>query len=411
MSAPISRTSIAASNHIPASFVPLSVGNAPRSAPHGWRWKRLTSIAKLESGHTPSRYHPEWWGGDIPWLALPDIRELDGRVAMETSEFTNEQGIEHSSARVLPADTVCLSRTASVGFVTIMGRPMATSQDFVNWVCGSELDAEFLLLLLMASRRYIRSLSSGAIHKTVYMPTVNAFEVCIPSPSEQKRIAKIVQEQLSGVERARAASKIALDEAIGLPGAFVRESIRNNQTCRRSLRDCLIEVKNGVGDGWGDYPVLGATRDGIAPAKEGVGKAPGRYKLVDPTTVFYNPMRILLGSIAMVDEGDGAGITSPDYVVVKGRPGILDTRWFYYWFRSALGDELIQSLSRGAVRERILFNRLAAGEIETPDWEVQVVASEQMKKTRILVERIADELKMIEAMPTAILRRAFSGGI
>jgi type I restriction enzyme, S subunit len=100
----------------------------------------------------------------------------------------------------------------------------------------------------------------------------------------------------------------------------------NTHLCR--LSDCLVEIRTGVGADWSKYPVLGATRNGLAPAKEGVGKAPERYKPIDPVTVFYNPMRILLGSIAMVDEGDATGITSPDYVVVKGRPGILDTRWF-----------------------------------------------------------------------------------
>jgi type I restriction enzyme S subunit len=52
----------------------------------------------------------------------------------------------------LPAGTVCLSRTASVGFVTIMGRQMATSQDFVNWVCGPGLDPLLLFFLLVANR-------------------------------------------------------------------------------------------------------------------------------------------------------------------------------------------------------------------------------------------------------------------
>jgi len=69
----------------------------------------------------------------------------------------------------------------------------------------------------------------------------------------------------------------------------------------------------------------------LAPAKEPVGKDPTRYKLVEPGTIFYNPMRILLGSVAMIDEGDAPGITSPDYVVFTTRPGTLHPRWFYYW--------------------------------------------------------------------------------
>src|SRR5207237_197336 len=103
-------------------------------------------------------------------------------------------------------------------------------------------------------------------------------------------------------------------------------------------------------------PVLGATRSGLAPAKEGVGKQPQRYKPVRSGTIFYNPMRILLGSIALVDDRDTPGITSPDYVVMRGHEGVLHPVWFYHWFRSRAGAEFIKSLTRGAVRERLLFN-------------------------------------------------------
>jgi len=107
-------------------------------------------VARLESGHTPSRRHPEWWGGDIPWLSIQDARDRHGMRINDTAEHTNPLGIENSSARLLPAETVCLSRTASVGYVVIMGRPMATSQDFVNWICSDQLDPAFLKYLLIA---------------------------------------------------------------------------------------------------------------------------------------------------------------------------------------------------------------------------------------------------------------------
>jgi type I restriction enzyme S subunit len=168
-------------------------------------------------------------------------------------------------------------------------------------------------------------------------------------------------------------------------------------------------VRHGVGDAWGDYRLVGAFREGIAPAKEGVGKQPGRYKPVFAGTVFYNPMRIQLGSIAFVDEGDEPGNTSPDYVAVRGREGVLDSRWFYYWFRSPLGEQLVDRLSRGAVRERMLFNRLAKGEIELPPYDVQLEASRKLRYLARL-QRIAEaQLAEINALPAAVLRRAFNG--
>src|SRR5262245_12449832 len=128
---------------IPGRFA-LSVGNPGGPTPDGWTWTLLSSVARLETGHTPSRQHPEYWDGDIPWIGIKDATRNHGRTLTDTSQHTNELGIAKSSARLLPANTVCLSRTASVGYVVVMGRPMATSQDFVNWVCSSALDHRFL---------------------------------------------------------------------------------------------------------------------------------------------------------------------------------------------------------------------------------------------------------------------------
>ncbi len=180
----------------------------------------------LESGHTPSRRHPEWWNGNIPWLALPDIRDLDGKVALETLETTNDLGIAHSSARVLPEGTVVLSRTASVGFVTIMGRPMATSQDFANWVCGPELEPRFLIWLFIAARRKIRALASGAIHMTVYMNTLERFEVCIPPLTEQKSIAAELERTVGLCSHLETHLNQQRSTVERLPAALLRRALK-----------------------------------------------------------------------------------------------------------------------------------------------------------------------------------------
>lgn len=176
------------------------------------------------------------------------------------------------------------------------------------------------------------------------------------------------------------------------------------------LSDALVEVSSGVGASWSQYRVLGATRAGLALAKEPVGKSPERYKLVEQGTIFYNPMRIMIGSIAMVDEGEESGITSPDYVVFRTRPGVLHHRWFYYWLRSKYGEELIRSLARGAVRERLLFRRLAKGRIVSPSWDTQLRVADTLSTVRSM-ERAADGLNsLLRALPEAYLRQSMNGG-
>ncbi|MFG0275899.1 MAG: restriction endonuclease subunit S [Phycisphaerales bacterium] len=188
----------------------------------GWRWHRLVDLARLATGHTPSRRKPEYWDGDIPWLQLPDIRALDGRVTTDTADHTNALGIANSAAVLLPPGTVCLSRTASVGFVTIMGREMATSQDFVNWVCGPDLDPKFLMYLFIACREQIRSLGSGAVHQTIYFPTVEQFSICAPRIDEQRRLAARMATSLEATESVIARAQEQLAAAEALPAAILR---------------------------------------------------------------------------------------------------------------------------------------------------------------------------------------------
>ena len=182
----------------------LAVGMPATSAPRGWRWTPLTELARLESGHTPSRKNPEYWGGSIPWIGIQDAKANSGKRIDDTHEKTNDLGIANSSARILPANTVCLSRTASVGYVLVMGRPMATSQDFLNWVCSADLHPDFLKYLFVAEGKGILRFASGSVHQTIYFPEAKAFHICHPSLAEQRRIVAILDEAFDGIATARA---------------------------------------------------------------------------------------------------------------------------------------------------------------------------------------------------------------
>lgn len=176
---------------IPGRYA-LSVGSPNLPAPEGWKWTALSSVARLESGHTPSRRHPEYWGGSIPWIGIRDATGNHGRVIHDTIKFTNDLGIENSSARVLPKDTVCLSRTASVGYVVVMGRPMSTSQDFVNWICSDKLNPHFLKYVLLAEREALLMFAVGSVHQTIYFPEAKAFHICMPDRNTQDSIVEVL---------------------------------------------------------------------------------------------------------------------------------------------------------------------------------------------------------------------------
>jgi type I restriction enzyme S subunit len=172
--------------------VALSVGRPPLPEPDGFRWTLLADVARLESGHTPSRSVPRYWDGDIPWIGIRDATGNHGRVIFDTAEHITQAGIENSSARILPSGTICLSRTASVGFVIETGRPMATSQDFVNWVCGPILNGRYLRYILQLEQESVRRFAHGTTHQTMYYPEAKALHVLIPQRRDQNAIVEVL---------------------------------------------------------------------------------------------------------------------------------------------------------------------------------------------------------------------------
>jgi restriction endonuclease S subunit len=200
--------------------------------PSDWKLVTLTKVAKLESGHTPSRQHPEYWHGTIPWLSLGDTTELKKLRVKQTSECVTQAGIDNSSARVLPTDTVVLSRTAVRGLCSRLGKPMSTSQDFVAFVCGPEVLPAYLVQLFRHMQREWQRLEQGSspTNKTLYFTVFKALKILLPPPKEQAAIAGVGE---------------SFDERITTEGRYL-EQLRQT---KRGLAQALLSGRVRVGAG------------------------------------------------------------------------------------------------------------------------------------------------------------------
>ncbi len=349
----------------------------------------------------------------LPVLRMGNINE--GLITWDDLKFA-EVAPDNVSAYRLENGDILFNRTNSAELVgksaVFRGERDALFASYLIRfkIIDSIADADFVCAYINSEfgRRFVQQrMARAAGQVNISASTMRTMRIPMPPLVAQQRIASQLREQSELVENARRAVKAQLVAVRALPAALAAEDALHPETVERSLGEVLNEVTAGIGEAWRGQPVLGATRAGLAPAKEGVGKQPHRYKPVAVGSVFYNPMRILLGSIALVDEGDSPGITSPDYVVIRAREGVLHPVWFYYWFRSPAGAEFIKTLTRGAVRERLLFNRLAPGRIPVPPWNRQLVTVERVRAAEKARSSLAARLKVMEKLPAALLREVF----
>lgn len=283
----------AATDAVVPGIAALSIGfPSMLPEPAGFKWTALSTIARLESGHTPSRGRPEYWHGDIPWIGIRDATGNHGRVISDTEQHVTQLGIDNSSARVLPADTVCLSRTASVGYVVQTVRPMATSQDFVNWVCGPDLDPNFLRYLLMSESDSVRRFAYGSVHATMYYPDAKALHVLLPSLREQQAIAEVL-----GALDDKIAANIALAGTVDAYLATLFDEVASGSNIttlgsiaevnRRTVKPVIggslryVDIAS-VGVGSFDFPDVTAWVDAPGRARRGLSSGDTVWSTVRP---------------------------------------------------------------------------------------------------------------------------------
>jgi type I restriction enzyme S subunit len=103
--------------------------------------------------------------------------------------------------------------------------PMATTQDFVNWVCGPRLRPKYLYYVLRAMRRELDRLMMGSTHQTIYMPDVRAFRTPLPPVSEQDEIIRCLDQSLAGERSLVRAVDASLERLRELRSALITAAV------------------------------------------------------------------------------------------------------------------------------------------------------------------------------------------
>lgn len=373
----------------------------------------LSDVAMINPRRSPVDREDETETSFVPMEAVDDIT---GRVLRKVARsygevkkgYTMFQERDVIFAKISP----CMQNGKHAVVSNLIDGIGFGSTEFHVIRAGGDILPEWIHYFLRSkevAKAAERTFTGAVGQQRVPSAFLQTLEIPLPPLAEQKRIVDQLKAQLAEVEKVRQALEFQELELVALANATITDSFNHGGNHSVLLRDVLEEVKKGVGENWKEYPVLGATRAGLALAKEPPGKRPERYKPVTPGTVFYNPMRINIGSIALVDDGDEAGITSPDYVALRGRKGIVNSRWFYYWLRSRFGEQCIASLARGAVRERMLFNRLAEAVVDIPPFTEQNKAASILKEIVPLKGKVKLQKQDVEILPSKLLEAAFSG--
>ncbi len=119
---------------------------------------KVKFVAKMESGHTPSRSEPSNWVDDecvIPWVSLNDTKHLKEHDYIgDTAVRIGEEGMKNTSAHLLPDGVVVFTRDSTIGLTAITTCPAAVSQHIIASVPGPRITPKYLLLSFKVMQQY-----------------------------------------------------------------------------------------------------------------------------------------------------------------------------------------------------------------------------------------------------------------
>ena len=113
---------------------------------------------------------------------------------------------------------------------------MATTQDFVNWVCGPLLQPEYLLYGFRAMEPEFRRLTMGSTHQTIYMPDVGGFATPVPPVPEQKQIVAFIRERTAAMDMLTARIGQAIDRLQEFRTALISAAVTGKIDLREAAR-------------------------------------------------------------------------------------------------------------------------------------------------------------------------------
>jgi type I restriction enzyme M protein len=168
----------------------------------------------VESGGTPDSKNEAYWNGEIYWATLVDLPANDHiSIITDTERKITKQGLDNSSAKVVPVDSVIVSTRATIGRVGINKVPLSTNQGFKNVVIR---DKDFILPVFLAHmiKRLspeMERLASGGTFKEISKTTFCNLQIPLPPPEVQHEIVAKIEAERKVVDGCK--ELIALYEA------------------------------------------------------------------------------------------------------------------------------------------------------------------------------------------------------
>ena len=170
----------------------------PFEIPKDWRWCRVRDLGFTETGTTPPKSNPNFFGDHIPFLSPANIQQ--NRIVNE-NQWLSKEGMLYG--RVVPCNSilqVCIG--GSIGKCAIVNKSVTFNQQ-INSITPILCEPKFLYYYLLSNTFFLAMIEKSTGTATPIINKGNWERLLFPLPplAEQQRIVESIDAIFRCIER------------------------------------------------------------------------------------------------------------------------------------------------------------------------------------------------------------------
>ncbi|MFK2821524.1 restriction endonuclease subunit S [Arcobacter sp. YIC-80] len=162
--------------------------------PSNWFLTTIGEIGIVMSGGTPSTKKTEYFGGEVSWITPTDLSKYTNKFISEGKRNITIEGLNNSSAKLLPKGTVLFSSRAPIGYTAIAQKELSTNQGFKNLVTTKSLNSEYVYYYFKTLKPLAEKIASGTTFLELSAQKFSKLPFPLPPLNEQIKIVNRINE-------------------------------------------------------------------------------------------------------------------------------------------------------------------------------------------------------------------------
>ena len=207
-----------------------------------WKNYKIDECCKVGSGGTPSRKHPEYYDGRIPWIKTG---EIDWNDILDAEEKISDAAVQDSSAKIYEPGVVLVAMYGmgvTRGKAAILRVQAATNQAVCVLQPKNDLLNRYLFYYFMYNYWNIREKSVGGNQLNLSATIIKNFDILIPSIDEQSEIIRILDGLLAKEKAAKEAAASILDQIDTMKKAVLARAFRGELGTNDPAEESAVEL-------------------------------------------------------------------------------------------------------------------------------------------------------------------------